>query len=78
MTQQKQPPTKRGKTEVAQDGVTAPKLPHERDQSSDSQQNQDGRAPEVGRQALKDIERGMVDTDRGPVTDRVYNDRVKR
>ncbi len=48
MTQQKQPPTKRGKTEVAQDGETAPKLPHERDQSSDSQQNPDGRAPEVG------------------------------
>ena len=24
------------------------------------------------------VERGAVDTDRGPVTDRVYNDKVKR
>ena len=53
-------------------------LPHEHDQSSDSQQNQDGTAPRVGRQAFNDIERGVVDTDRGPVTDRVYNDKVKR
>ena len=67
-----------GKTKVAQGGESAPRLPHERDQSSDSQQNQDGAAPEVGRQALEDVERGVVDTDRGPVTDRVYNDKVKR
>ena len=67
-----------GKTRVSQDGESAPRLPHEHDQSSDSQQNQDGSAPEVGRQGLKDIERGLVDTDRGPVTDRVYNEKVKR
>jgi len=66
-----------GKTQVAQDGESKPRLPHERDQSSDSQENQDGSAPEVGRQALEDVERGLVDTDRGPVTDRVYNDKVK-
>jgi hypothetical protein len=66
-----------GKTQVAQDGESKPRLPHEHDQSSDSQENQDGSAPEVGRQALEDVERGLVDTDRGPVTDRVYNDKVK-
>ena len=66
-----------GKTKVEQGGESAPRLPHERDQSSDSQENQDGSAPEVGRQALEDVERGLVDTDRGPVTDRVYNDKVK-
>ena len=63
---------------VEQGGESAPRLPHEHDQSSDSQQNQDGTAPRVGRQAFNDVERGVVDTDRGPVADRVYNDKVKR
>jgi hypothetical protein len=72
------PERERGKTKIEQDGAPVPKLPHEHDQSSDSQQNQDGAAPKVGRQALKDIERGIVDTDRGPVADRVYNEKVKR
>ena len=67
-----------GDTKVEQGGESAPRLPHEHDQSSDSQQNVDGSAPEVGKQALEDVERGIVDTDRGPVTDRVYNDKVKR
>jgi hypothetical protein len=31
----------------------------------------------VGKQAFDDVERGLVDTDRGPVTDKVYNDKVK-
>jgi hypothetical protein len=66
-----------GKTKVEQGGESAPRLPHERDQSSDSQQNQDGSAPRVGKQAFNDVERGVVDTDRGPVADRVYNDKVK-
>jgi hypothetical protein len=67
-----------GKTKVEQGGESAPRLPHEHDQSSDSQQSQDGTAPRVGKQAFDDVERGLVDTDRGPVTDRVYNDKVKR
>lgn len=67
-----------GKTKVEQGGESAPRLPHERDQSSDSQQTQDGHPPEVGRQAHEDVERGVVDTDRGPVANRVYNDKVKR
>jgi hypothetical protein len=66
-----------GKTQVEQGGESAPRLPHERDQSSDSQQSVDGGAPRVGRQAHEDIERGLVDTDKGPVTDRVYNDKLK-
>ena len=64
-------------TKVQQDGASAPRLPSEHDQSSDSQRNVDGSAPDVGRQALDDIEHGLVDTDRGPVTDRIYNDKVK-
>ncbi len=67
-----------GNTKVEQGGESAPRLPHEHDQSSDSQQNVDGSATKVGKQALEDVERGVVDTDRGPVTDRVYNDKVKR
>ena len=78
MTTTKHPDRERGKTKIEQGGEPVPKLPHEHDQSSDSQQNQDGTAPKVGRQALEDIERGVVDTDRGPVADRVYNEKVKR
>jgi len=66
-----------GKTKVQQDGDSAPRLPHENDQSSDSQQQPDDKATKVGRQAHRDVERGLVDTDRGPVADRVYNDKVK-
>lgn len=66
-----------GKTKVQQGGEPAPRLPHEHDQSSDSQQNLGGSA-ERGRKAMEDIERGLVDTDRGPVADRVYNEKLKR
>ena len=78
MVTQSKSSRERGKTKIEQDGDSVPQLPHERDQSSDSQQNVDGTAPEVGRQALEDIESGKVDTDRGPVADRVYNEKVKR
>jgi hypothetical protein len=67
-----------GKTKVEQGGESAPRLPHERDQSSDSQQTPDGRPTEVGRQAHEDVERGLVDTDRGLEANRVYKDKVKR
>ncbi len=67
-----------GNTKIEQGGDSAPRLPHEHDQSSDSQEAQDGQPPEVGRKGHEDIERGSVDTDRGPVADRVYNDKVKR
>ncbi|RZI94462.1 MAG: hypothetical protein EOP78_08865 [Variovorax sp.] len=67
-----------GKTKVEQGGDSAPRLPHERDQSSESQQTTDDKPTRVGKQGAEDVERGLVDTDRGPVTDRVYNDKVKR
>lgn len=68
-----------GKTKVAQEGESSPRLPHERDQSSDSQQTPDGRPTEVGRQAHEDVERGLVDTDRGLEANRVYKDgKLKR
>lgn len=60
-----------GQTKVEQGGESAPRLPHERDQSADSQATPDGQPTEVGRQAHADVERGVVDTDRGPVMDRL-------
>ncbi|RQO48635.1 hypothetical protein DBV14_19795 [Variovorax sp. KBW07] len=66
-----------GKTKVEQGGEPAPRLPHERDQSSESQQTQDGQPTKVGRQAHEDVERGLVDTDRGLEANRVYDDNKK-
>ncbi len=52
-----------------------PRLPHERDESADSQPS--GKAPTRQEQAAsKDAQRGSVDTDKGPVMDKVY-DRVR-
>ncbi|MDQ7973937.1 MAG: hypothetical protein REJ24_15310 [Rhodocyclaceae bacterium] len=66
-----------GQTKVEQGGESAPRLPHERDQSADSQATKEGQPPEVGRRAHDDVERGSVDTDRGPVTERTY-EKLKR
>lgn len=57
------------------EGDHAPRLPHERDESSDSQQT-----PEVHpviEQAGADLAAGRVDTDRGPVLDEVYEQKVR-
>ena len=65
-----------GNTKTEQGGESSPRLPHERDESSDSQENQGSTG--IGRKAMEDVERGVVDTDRGPVADRVYNEKVRR
>jgi hypothetical protein len=48
-----------------------PRLPHERDESSEpgAPVNEDAR--KVGAQAARDVARGLVDTDIGPVLERV-------
>lgn len=51
-----------------------PRLPHEHDESADSQASPP--RPEI-QQAAKDLNRGLVDTGRMPVTDAIY-DRLKR
>ena len=51
-------------------------MPHERDESADSQGQQEPSAQRLGDQARKDLERGLVDTDRGPALDAIY-DRVR-
>jgi hypothetical protein len=58
-----------GKVDTAVEGRPAPRLPHERDESSDNA----GSAPrEIIRRAQVDVEAGRVDTDRGPPADAAY------
>jgi hypothetical protein len=49
---------------------STPRLPHERDESSDSQHN--GEPRPLMRKAHDDIAAGRVDTDRGPPMDAAY------
>jgi hypothetical protein len=64
----------------AQNGETVasrgPSLPHEQDESSGSQARSSEQQKDVGRQAYGDATSGSADTDRGPVMDKVYNDKV--
>lgn len=74
LTSRKRPDANKGKTVPAQ-GETqepAPRLPHERDESADSQAAQEQSGERVGKQAREDIERGLVDTDKGPALDETY------
>ena len=57
---------------------SAQRLPHENDQTAENQDTPDGQPTAEGKQAHKDVESGQVDTDRGAVTDRVYNDKLKK
>ena len=50
-----------------------PRTPNERDESADSQAGQEPSAARIGRQASEDLERGLVDTDKGPVLDQAYD-----
>ncbi|HYP84198.1 hypothetical protein [Variovorax sp.] len=74
-------PPDESKARVPDPGTTratkGPRLPHERDESSDSQ-HQDNVPGDKERRAHDDVERGVVDTDRGPVTDRLYREKLKR
>ena len=50
-----------------------PRMPHEMDESADSQAAQEQSGERIGKQAQEDIERGLVDTDKGPVLDETYD-----
>lgn len=67
-----------GNTLPRKDGQPAPRLPHERDESSDQQNGDSAEGARIGRQAHADTQSGQVDTDRGPVLDKVYNEKVGR
>jgi hypothetical protein len=68
----------RGNTRRAQRQTQEPQAlqPDERDESADSQEPGEPSARSVGQAAREDIERGVVDTDKGPVMDETY-DRVR-
>lgn len=78
--QSAKPEGRQGNT-VPQQGQTrsqerVPRMPHERDESADSQRTGESTAPRMGQRAREDVERGVVDTDKGPVLDQTY-DRVR-
>ena len=50
-----------------------PRMPHERDESADNQASSEPSGRAVGQAAYEDIERGVVDTDKGPVLDQTYD-----
>jgi hypothetical protein len=64
-----------GDTTVNQEQEKVPRLPHERDQSADSQPDTDhsGGNRATGSQAHDDVERGITDTSRGEQSDQTYN-----
>lgn len=70
-----------GDTRVAQSDQSteqsSPRLPHERDQSADSQPRHSHAARQQGEQAHDDATSGQQDTDRAPVTDQVYREQQK-
>jgi hypothetical protein len=59
------------KTTAARGNRREPRLPHERDQSSEPQAPVNEDARKVGEQAARDVEAGLVDTDRGPVLEQL-------
>jgi hypothetical protein len=61
-------------TTAARFAQREPRLPHEHDESSDQQASVNDSARVVGRQAADDLARGLVDTDRGPVLERIRKD----
>jgi len=69
------PPPRHGNTLPQVEDESAPRLPHERDESADSQVTEEPQA--VIQQAHDDVKRGLVDTDRSPGMDRLYK-RVAR
>lgn len=54
--------------------VPKARMPHERDQSADSQAADAPSARRMGRIAHDAVESGQVDTDKGPVLDATYED----
>jgi hypothetical protein len=65
---------------MVRDGEAQPRLPHERDESSDSQDRDAANEPgrDIGERAHADLKAGRVDTDRGPVMDRLYRRNLRR
>ena len=54
----------------------APREPHERDESADSQAAAEPSQQQVGDTARRDIERGATDTDTGPVLREIHEKKI--
>jgi len=65
---------RKGETLAAQGPAqqSVPRMPHERDESADSQPSDEPSAKRMGRMAHNDIERGLVDTGIGPPLAETY------
>ncbi len=61
---------------VPRDRAHEPPLPHEQDESSSSQASATPQHQEVGRKAYDNATDGTADTDKGPVMDKLYNEKV--
>ena len=72
-----------GKTQAQQEGESLPHLPHERDETAgdqgtqDHKDNQEETKTGIGKRAYDDATGDTVDTSYAPMTDKVYNDKVK-
>src|SRR5512140_15792 len=73
------PAARQGQTQPAQGPAQqpVPRMPHERDESADSQAADEPSAKRMGRLAHEDIERGVVDTGTGPPLGEAY-DKLRR
>jgi hypothetical protein len=50
-----------------------PRMPHEHDESAESQSSGEPSGRAIGQAAHEDVERGLVDTDKGPALDQAYH-----
>lgn len=65
----------RGDTQTAQgeDQHPVPRMPHERDESADSQPGQEPSHERMARKGQADVERGVADTTKGAELDATYD-----
>lgn len=54
----------------------APRQPHEHDESADSQAAAEPSQERMGETARRDIERGVTDTDKGPVLREIHEKKI--
>ena len=66
----------KGSTTASRDQSPEPSLPHEQDESSASQASATPQHQDVGQQAYNDATDGSADTDKGPVMDQLYKQKV--
>jgi len=65
-----------GQIGVGRGGRRMPRLPHERDESTDGQRQHRDSPDKSMQQASIDVARGLEDTDRGPVIERIEQEHL--